>query len=230
MNFLQLAQAVKRESGLSGGAPASLATAKGDDARIFQWVNWAWRDIALMHESWFFRRGEALGETSAMVMSPTASAPGFALTDWATWKPQADDYRPSAWRLTDGQAAEYGLQYLPYDTFRRRFIVGVHSAGPVRFWSVDPSGDLLVAPTPDSAHQVRASYIRDVVDMTADADEPAMPQRFHMMIVWRALREYGGFDAASEVVQRADQNYNMLMSALTQSQLPAPGFGARPLA
>ena len=100
----------------------------------------------------------------------------------------------------------------------------------MRFWSVDPSGDLLVAPTPDSAHKVRASYIRDVVDMTADADEPAMPQRFHMMIVWRALREYGGFDAASEVVQRADQNYNMLMSALTQSQLPAPGFCARPLA
>ena len=230
MNFLQLAQAVKRESGLSGGAPASLATAKGDDARIFQWVNWAWRDIALMHESWFFRRGEALGETSAMVMSPTASAPGFALTDWATWKPQADDYRPSAWRVTDGQAAEHPLQFLPYDSFRSRFIVGVHTPGPVRFWSVAPSGDLLLGPTPDAAHRVRASYIRDVVDMTADADEPAMPQRFHAIIVWRALREYGGYDAASEVFQRADQNYNMLMSALTQAQLPRPGFGARPLA
>lgn len=230
MNFLQLAQAVKRESGISGGGPASVVTAKGDDARIFQWVNWAWRDIALMHESWFFRRAEALGETTAMVMPPTAVAPGFALTDWATWKPHADDYRPSAWRVTDGQATEHALHFLPYDTFRNRFIVGAHSPGPVRFWSVAPSGDLLLAPTPDAAHQVRASYIRDVSDMTADMDTPAMPARFHMLIVWRALREYGGYDAASEVFQRADQNYSGGLSALTQSQLPAPGFVARPLA
>lgn len=230
MNFLQLAQAAKRESGLSGGAPASFDTATGDNARFFHWVNWAWRDIALMHESWFFRRGEALGETSAMVMSPTASAPGFALTDWATWKPHADDYRPSAWRVADGQTTEHELHYLPYDTFRRRFIVGAHTPGSVQVWSVDPSGNLLLAPTPDSAHQVRASYIRDVVDMSADADEPAMPARFHMLIVWRALREYGGYDAASEVFQRADQNYSTGMSALTQSQLPAPGFVKRPLA
>ena len=66
--------------------------------------------------------------------------------------------------------------------------------------------------------------------MVLDADEPALPARFHNLIGWRALREYGGFDAASEVYQRAEQNYSMGFSALAQSQLPRPGFGARPLA
>ena len=84
MNFLQLAQAVKRESGLSGGGPLSVVTATGDDARIFQWVNWAWRDIALMHESWLFRRASAQGETSAMTMAHDYGAPGFALTDFGS--------------------------------------------------------------------------------------------------------------------------------------------------
>lgn len=230
MNFLQLARAVKRESGLSGGPPASVTTASGDDARVFEWVNWAWRDIALAHESWLFRRGEALGQATGITLPPAAALPGFALTDWASWKQQNPEYRPSAWRVADGQASERGMEYLPYDRFRARFLVGAHSPGPLRFWSIAPGGELLVGPTPDSAHQVRASYVRDVVDMALDADVPAMPARFHPLIAWRALREYGGFDAASEVYQRAEQNYSMGYSALAQSQLPRPGFGARPLA
>ncbi len=163
-------------------------------------------------------------------MSPAAAAPGFALSDWADWKPQADGYKATAWRLADGQVAERPMEYLPYEAFRQRFLVGTHSPGPLRFWTTAPSGDMLVAPTPDAAHQVRASYIKDVVDLVSDADVPAMPPRFHNLIAWRALREYGGFDAASEVYQRAEQNYSMGYSALAQSQLPRPGFGARPLA
>lgn len=230
MNYLDLAKMVKRESGLSGGPPASITTASGDDLRIFGWVNQAWQDIFLAHESWRFRRGEALGETSAMVMAATTAAPGFALTDFASWKQSAGDYRPSAWRTADGQTTERLLSYLDYETFRRRFIVGVHSTGPVRFWSVDPDEALLLGPTPDAAHMVRASYTKDFVALELDADVPTLPARFHDLIAWRALREYGGYDAASEVFQRADQNYSSGMSALAQSQLQMPSFGAKPLA
>ena len=65
---------------------------------------------------------------------------------------------------------------------------------------------------------------------TADTDTPAMPTRFHSLIVWRALTEYGGYDAASEVFQRADRNYTMAMPALLQSQLPQRWIAARGLA
>lgn len=229
MNYLQLAQMVKRESGLSGGAPASISTAAGDDARIFGWVNQAWQDIFLAHESWRFRRGEALGETTTASMPATATAPGFALTDFASWKPSAGDYKPSAWRTADGQVTERPLYWLEYETFRRRFVMGVHSAGPVRYWSVGPDEELLLGPTPDAAHMVRASYVKDFIPLAADGDEPTLPSRFHDLIAWRALREYGGYDAASEVFQRADQNYSSGMSALAQAQLQAPGFGAKPL-
>ena len=88
----------------------------------------------------------------------------------------------------------------------------------------------MVGPTPDAPHMVRADYIRDVVDMAADSDVPGLPARFHMLIVWRALSEYGGFDAAGEVFQRASGNYNSLLSALHQAQLPGIRFTARPLA
>lgn len=230
MNFLQLAQMVKRESGLSGGPVVSVATASGDDARIFAWVNSAWQDLFLGHESWRFRRGEALGETTTATMAATTVAPGFALTDFASWKQSAGDYKPTAWRTADGQVTERELYFLDYESYRRRFTVGVHTPGPVRFWTVSPDEALLLGPTPDAAHMVRASYVKDFIPLALDADEPTLPARFHDMIAWRALREYGGYDAASEVYQRADQNYRDGWSALAQSQLQMPGFGARPLA
>lgn len=230
MNYLDLAKKVKRESGLSGGSPVSVATAQGDDARIFGWVNDAWQDIFLAHESWRFRRGEALGQTTTATMAADAVAPGFALTDFASWKPSAGDYKPSAWRTADGQVTERQLYFLDYETFRRRFVTGVHSPGPIRFWSVNPDEALVFGPTPDAAHMVRAAYVKDFKPLALDADEPTLPARFHDLIAWRALREYGGFDAASEVYQRADQNYASGWSALSQAQLQAPGFGAKPLA
>lgn len=230
MNFLQLAQMVKRESGLSGGPVVSVATANGDDTRIFNWVNSAWQELFLEHESWRFRRGEALGETTTATMAATTAAPGFALTDFASWKQSAGDYKPSAWRTADGQVTERGLYWLDYESFRRRFVVGVHNPGPVRYWTVSPDEALMLGPTPDAAHMVRAAYVKDFIPLALDADEPTLPARFHAMIAWRALRDYGGYDAASEVFQRADQNYKALWSALAQSQLQMPSFGAKPLA
>lgn len=230
MNLLQLAQAVKRESGLSGGGPVSVVTATGDDARIFQWVNWAHRDIALQHESWSFRRGSAIGQTSTMTVLADTASPGFALTDFAQWKPASKAYGPSAYRVSDGQQAETSLTYLPWDEFRKRFVLGEHLAGGLQFWTTNPEGNLMVAPTPDTAHVVRADYIRDVVDMTTDTATPMLPERFHMLIVWRALNEYGGFDAAGEVTMRADRNYTMGMPELRQACLPQPHFAHKALA
>jgi len=230
MNLLSLAQAVKRESGLSGGGPASVVTATGDDARIFQWVNWAWRDIQLMHESWLWRRGDALGETSVSTLPHDLAVPGFGLTDFGTWMAENPDYKPSTYRVSDGQGLEQPIRYLSWDAFRARFIAGAHTAGPVQFWTIAPSGLMHVGPAPDAAHKVRASYIKDVQDMTRDSDTPAMPSRFHQLIVWRALIEYGGFDAAGEVMQRAERNFQSMMPSLLQDQLPKRFISARPLA
>lgn len=228
--FLELAQAVKRESGLTGGGPAAFASATGDNLRIFHWVAWAWRDIDLMHESWLWRRGSATATTTTTTLAATDAAPGFALTDFASWITPTRDYKPTSYRVSDGVANEQPLYWLPYDEYRQRFIVGTHDAGSLQYWTIAPNGDMLVGPTPDASHFVRADYIKDHVALAADADTPTMPARFHPLIVWYALREYGGYDAASEVWQRADRNYKSGFSALSQAQLPRMRWGQRPLA
>lgn len=228
MNFLDLAKQVKRESGLGmESSIVSYATATGDDRRMFMWVNWAARDITLAREDWRWRRGMA---TLASATSQVNTASAFGLTDFASWKAANTTYKPSAYRLSDGAGMEQSLSFVDYDTFRQRYMVGVQTPSAAQQWSISPSEEFLLGPTPDTAHFVRADYVKDYVDMSADADIPSMPARFHMLIVWRALMEYGGFDAASEVYQRAERNYTQTWPQLTQSQLETPSFAARSLA
>lgn len=204
----------------------SITTAAGDDLRIFNWVNWAARDITLSREDWRFRRGSAsLASTTAQ--ANTASA--FGLTDFASWKAQTSGYKPSAYRVSDGVGMEQAMSFLSYDDFRQRFMVGQQTPSSPQYWSISPSEELLLGPAPDFAHFVRADYIKDYTPMELDTDVPIIPSRFHHLIVWRALMEYGGFDAASEVYQRAQGNYSLGYPQLTQSQLDAPTFGAASL-
>lgn len=228
MNFLQLTQAVKRESGLGmGSSIVAFASATGDDLRMFNWVNWAARDISLAREDWRWRRGMA---TLASTTSIANAASAFGLTDFASWKGPSAQYKPSAYRVSDGLSAERELTWVDYDQFRKQFYLGAQSTGSVQYWSVSPSEEFLIGPTPDAAHFIRADYVKDYTEMTADADTPPVPARFHMLIVWRALMEYGGFDAASEVYQRAEKNYTLAWPQLVQSQMDRPTITARALA
>lgn len=232
MNFLQMTAAVKRESGLTGGAPTAFATATGDDLRIFHWVSWAWRDIEMMHETWAWRRGEATATTAG---SRTLSAAAtFGLADFGRWMQPDDTYRPSCYRVTDTVTAERPLFWMEYNAFRLTYELGSHTAAGPQYWATKPDGSMLVGPTPDAPHIVRAQYIKRHMPLeeqaSPDAATPGMPTDFHPLIVWKALMQYGGFDAATEVWQRAERNYNSMISSLLQSQLPPMRWARRPLA
>ena len=228
MNFLALAQAVKRESGLGmESSIVSYTTATGDDRRMFQWVNWAARDITLSRENWRWRHGAA---TLASTLTQANAASLFGLTDFASWKAASKEYKPSAYRISDGASTEKPLAWLEYEQFRQMFTVGSQTTGSAQYWSISPSEEFLIGPAPDSAHFIRADYVKDFTDLAADADIPSIPTRFHMLIVWRALMEYGGFDAAGEVYQRAERNYATDWADLARSQLIMPTFAARSLA
>ena len=226
MTFLQLAQAVKRESGAQAGSgPTSVSTTILAEQRIFHWVNWANRDLTLTREDWRWRRGSA---TMPSTTSGTLTPANFSIPSFASWKREAKHYRPSCKVLPDGAEAE--LRWMEYDQFRQTFVVGAPAAGTPQYWSVSPNDEFLLGPTPESAVFVRADYIKGYSALTADSDIPDMPSRFHMAIVWKALMEYGGFDAAGETYQRALTNFQAIWTQMVQSQLEAPTFAHRSLA
>jgi hypothetical protein len=99
---------------------------------------------------------------------------------------------------------------------------------PVCF-SVDPQKNLLLGMTPNAAFDVPYEFYRTPQVLSADADVPLMPTRFHELIAYRALRAYGIFMSAPEVIGRADQMIGDIYPDLANDQLP-PMLTGRPLA
>ena len=58
--------------------------------------------------------------------------------------------------------------------------------------------------------------------MAADADTPDMPSEFHLLLVWRALQEVAKFDAAPEVLARAEKNHAGMVHRLLLDQARLP--------
>ena len=69
MNFLQLVQRTKRESGLQGSDPATIAAAIVDNRRVVDWVEDSLRDIETMPREWRWMRIAMLGTATVGVSS-----------------------------------------------------------------------------------------------------------------------------------------------------------------
>jgi hypothetical protein len=109
-------------------------------------------------------------------------------------------------------------------------MVGTHASGVPQFWAVSPDNKMLLGPTPDKVYHVRFDYQTPVVTLAADTDEPAMPEDYHMVIVWEALKSVAGFDNAPEVYARAQAEYESVFNDLWRDQGPKLTITARPLA
>ncbi len=78
MNFLQLLQALQRESSTSGAVPSTCQNQVGDFARLVSWLATAWMDIQNERPDWFFTQQPVQFSTLAGQSSYTyRRKPGF---------------------------------------------------------------------------------------------------------------------------------------------------------
>jgi hypothetical protein len=172
-----------------------------------------------------FVAGAALGGGAC-----TLSGPATALAPFGRWQVPTEQYTVRI-SLTDDPGRFWALNWCGYEEFQRRFIAATVDDGQPRWWSVSPTGDLLVAPAPDSGlYSISADYWARPTELTADNDEPDMPEQFHMLIVWRALLEVASFDAAPEVETRATRNLKIVWRDLIEDQAPRIQLTDVPLA
>ena len=89
-------------------------------------------------------------------------------------------------------------------------------------WTFDEANQLIVGPQPALAYKLRMEFWKSPTELAADVDAPDMPEEFHLLLMWRALQEVAKFDAAPEVLARAEKNHAGLMHRLLldQSRLP----------
>jgi hypothetical protein len=216
MNLLQLVNQTRVECGVSGPTLASAQNLTGESARILAWVQQAWIDVQTSKEDWLFLREPFEFNTVAQQWEYTPANAG--LTNFGNWK--RDSFRASS--VNNLYRDEQLMNYMDWTTYRNLYrYANMRNtyARPVVV-SITPNKDLAFGSTPDQAYTVNGEYYTQPVTLSADTDIPGIPDRFQMIIVYRAMMYYAGYESAPEVLSRGDFEYRRLYSRMEIDQLP----------
>jgi len=215
MNFLQMCQRVFTEGGLSGQI-TSTENQSGEALRVVQWVQQAYVEIqndqGLNYD--FLRKN--------VTFKLTAGKQRYSFTELGLPNGAQFDENSVRVALNDTLSDETYLTKMQYPEFRDYWLFSSRrtvQSRPVNC-TVDIELNLCFAPTPDSAYNTNFEYLILLDELVHNDDVPRFPTRFHMAIVWHALRSYGMFEAAPEVVSRADATYRQTIFQLQLDQSP----------
>jgi hypothetical protein len=228
MTFLQIVQKLREKCGVPGTGPTTVISQTGDYLRLCNWAIESWDEIQSKQPNWKWMRGSFSFNTTASkgFYLPSAVAGETGLTDVAQW--WGDTFR--LYRTSTGRSDEQFLPEWSYDQWRDTFDFGSQTNYRPSIWAErEEDKAILLGPVPDAVYTVTGRYQKTPTSLAANADTPAMPARFHMLVVYRAMQMYAAYEAASEVRFEADAGYDKLMAMLESDQLPELSLG-EPLA
>jgi hypothetical protein len=216
MTFLELCQAVALYSGTGdGNKPTTVTGQTGRLALIVNWVQDAWQELQYSRNAWGFMRSDFTSELIGGQAEYTADDLG--ITDHAQW---VQDGVMTIYLETD-QAGESFLPWIDYRLWKEQYDRGTPTDTKPTCVAMSPDNKLCFGPKPDTANTyvVRGQYIKAPQELTSDADEPSLPERFHKIIMWKALISLADFDEAATHMQTARRRYGELLFALERDQL-----------
>ncbi len=225
MNYLQLVNLTRTEAGVAGGDLTTLqGTLPAESARFKSWVANEWIRIQSEHPDWEFLRFGGEFNTVANQANYTPQQAEATSDGTSSGTPILGNWKRDSFRVsTAGQNYndEMLLGFMPWWQYRNLYQYGnMRSARsrPVVF-SIDPQKNLYFGIVPDGAYTIVYEFYRTPITLSADTDTPAMQDRFHELIAFRALRAYGIFMAAPEVIGRADDQISRIGAELAADQL-----------
>ncbi len=217
MNFLQIVQRCYYESGIGGTGPVSVIAQTGRNADFVRWVQTAFEEIWNLRDNWNF------------AWRTSEPAP-FNLTNGK------DDYDPVAdLGITSGVAewvrdgayvyvsslgvnSRHWLAYIEWERFRQLPVPVV--PGFPNIFTTQPDGVIRYYPRPEQAYLAVHEYHVPCPELEANTDVPAIPDRFHMAIVWKAVMLYANFNKDWSRHDSAEEEYHKIMDALYQREQP----------
>lgn len=202
MNFLQLCQRLRQETGISDSGPSNVSSQTGDMKRLVDWVNESWVRLQGIapNWSWMWVQGEVV---------VTAESNTFTLNV----------------NLIEGTIYCEGqpLELVDYKTFREY----TRDKEVSTLISRLPNGLYILGSTSAVDKTISYEAYKKPEPMVQGIDVPSMPSEYHMIIVYGALLEYAMFDEAPELSQKARLNYEQMLAELSRNTLPeltAPSY------
>ena len=232
MNQLQLVQRLQLECGVSG----TVTTAQnqiGSIGRLVTWINQAWDDIQTEHDDWIWMRSSALLGGGCSFVPPAgnpvnplgtgAGTCGIPMSSFGKW--EKNSFR--CYTTSAGYINETFLDKIPFDTWRNAYMLGAMRNVQTRPVAIafGPDESICLGPPPNGLYTIYGDYYVAPSAMVADTDVPALlPAQFHMIIVNKAMMKYGGYEAAPEVFQRGNQEYQLALDQLEALKVPQMSF------
>lgn len=211
MTFLELVQALHRETGAAGVAPSAVTGQTGEASRLVNWVASADYRLQTMWNDWKFLRSEFTTGNTTTAGNATLAKP----SDLKTW--DFDTFEI----LWPGDTEYQLIEVVEYHTVKRE-IFETDQDAPSRI-IIMPNSDLRFDPVPDGVYTVRADYYRRPTRLAANADVSVVPEEYHeSVILGLAMQYYGTYENAPEVMDAAalrldamqnletDQRYNAM--------------------
>ena len=211
MNFLQLCQRLAAEAQIAGTV-SSVSGQSGILKNVVDWVVESDRRVQLEFDDWDFRWLDFSFSTVAGTRDYPLSALGLRHVNLDSLRLHTGD-SSLAWAPTPYTFLRWGQIYRPprYDPA---------DTGKPTAATVTPPNSLRLSPTPDAAYTVSGFGVREVVSLEGNADEPLYPVAYHLLPVWRALMDWGGYFNAPEAQARGAQEYELLLRKAVRDLLP----------
>lgn len=223
--FLQLVNQAQQEAGLAGTDLTTLQSGlSAESTRFKNWVSREWQRIQADKDQWQFLRQSGVYPTvqgqsqNTVAQIGAASTPTFTAAQFGNWK--RDSFR---FYSDPAFSDEMLAAFVTWDLFRDIYLYGSNRANqsrPVAF-SVGPDKSIWLGLQPGATvYQMVYEYYQAPTALILDNDVPSMPAQYHDLIVFRALKAYGIFMAAEEVIGRADSEIGRIYPKLLADQLP----------
>ena len=214
MTYIELCKRLRQEVGASG-ADVTVSGATGEWKRLCDWIAEAYNEIQRDNlGKWhWLRTTKTFTTTASQSEYDYASAP-LSLTDFASW-------RDNSFRLYKNIGDEFFLDQWNYSDFRDYYIIGNNRTTEARPQSItiSPTKSLILGLVPDDAYTVVTEYYKSPESLASDSDEPDMPSRFHMAIVYKAMTYYALYENASEHLVRGENLFDQIYAELMADQL-----------
>lgn len=214
MDYLTLCQTLRRECGDPGDGPASVVGQTGAALRFVNWANRAWLKIQTSQPNWNWMRSTATKELTESVQGYVRS--GIVASRFGRWDLKNWVVYPTA----SGITASTPLAFMEFDDFEQQFVFKAVEDGLPKVFTIGPDEKVYLGPAPDATgYTIRTRYIKGAQTLSANADVPELPEDYHWIIVWEAMKYYARREAAGEIMSAAVEGYGLELDRLMRDQL-----------
>ena len=214
MNFLQICQRVRSETGVSGDGPSNVAGQVGMYKKLVDWVQAAHEEIQLRSPKWRF---DWASHSAALTGGTERYLPSDVWSlDVRNWDFDSLYVYPTS----EGVQSRTWLAQVDYNTYRQIRLPSVQGR-PVHV-SEAPDTALNLYPIPSDGLVFVGDYYKKPMVLVNNTDQPRIPLEYRMAIVWRAVMFWASSEENPALFQTAQQNFRSMMLKMEVTELDGP--------